>query len=280
MFTMRSIAVKLFRAAWSNVLTSISIITISICLVMTMSVYIYNANTQMKEEIQALIGEMDLMVGYNPEQNKLLTKSQIASFEEIYGVSKVSSVSLAHTFVENEKSTSFYTVGVENDDLVKSRYHFTVNLGPKDIVITENVARLFKKEVGDTLNITFNKTIGDEIEAEIDNFTIQEILPALKGTDSPNMILLQNDVLKTWMDFSDDQTAGMFALFSTENNMATSVGMELKLLDETLRVDIMSDYGEFKKNFQALMIFMIVLSFFYTTHFKCPLAVNVPAVIL
>ncbi len=257
---MRSIAVKLFRAAWSNVLTSISIITISICLVMTMSVYIFNANTQMKEEIQALFGEMDLMVGYNPEQHKLLTNSQIENFEAMPGVTKVSSVSLAHTIVE--KSTSFYTVGVENDDLVKSRYHFNVHLGPKDVVITENVARLFKKEVGDTLNITFNKAIGDEIEADLDNFTIQEILPALKGTDSPNVILLQNDVLKTRMDFSDDQTAGMFALFKTDNNMATHVGMELKLFDETLRVDIMSDYDEFKKNFQALMIFMIVLSFF------------------
>jgi len=262
MFTMRSIAVKLFRAAWSNVLTSISIITISICLVMTMSVYIWNAHTQMKEEIQALFGEMDLMVGYNPGQNTLLTKNQIESFEAIDGVTKVSSVSLAHTIVENEKSTSFYTVGVENDDLVKSRYHFNVNLGPNDVVITENMARLFKKEVGDMLNITFNKTIGDEIQADIDNFTIQEILPALKGTDSPNMILLQNEVLKTWMDFSDNQTAGQFALFKTENNMANSVGMELKLLDETLRVDIMSDYDEFKRNFQALMIFMIVLSFF------------------
>ncbi|MFJ7733674.1 ABC transporter permease [Lysinibacillus sp. NPDC097231] len=262
MFTMRSIAVKLFRAAWSNVLTSISIITISICLVMTMSVYIFNANTQMKEEIQALFGEMDLMVGYNPEQHKLLTNSQIENFKAMPGVTKVSSVSLAHTIVENEKSKSFYTVGVENDDLVKSRYHFNVDLGPKDVVITENVARLFKKEVGDTLNITFNKAIGDEIEGDIDNFTIQEILPALKGTDSPNAILLQNDVLKTWMDFSDHQTAGMFALFKTDNNMATHVGMELKLFDETLRVDIMSEYDEFKKNFQALMIFMIVLSFF------------------
>jgi len=240
MFTMRSIAVKLFRAAWSNVLTSISIITISICLVMTMSVYIWNAHTQMKEEIQALFGEMDLMVGYNPGQNTLLTKNQIESFEAIDGVTKVSSVSLAHTIVENEKSTSFYTVGVENDDLVKSRYHFNVNLGPNDVVITENMARLFKKEVGDMLNITFNKTIGDEIQADIDNFTIQEILPALKGTDSPNMILLQNEVLKTWMDFSDNQTAGQFALFKTENNMANSVGMELKLLDETLRVDMMN----------------------------------------
>ncbi|MFB7157682.1 ABC transporter permease [Lysinibacillus sp. NPDC056232] len=262
MFTMRSIAVKLFRAAWANVLTSISIITISICLVMTMSVYIWNANSQMKEEIQALYGEMDLMVGYNPEQNMLLTSQQIEDFEAMPGVTNVSSVSLAHTNVENEQNTSFYTVGVENDDLVKSRYHFTVNLGPKDVVITENVARLFHKDVGDTLNVTFNKTVGNYAEADTGNFTIQEILPPLKGTDSPNIILMQNDVLKMWMENSIAQTAGMFALIKTEDNVATSVGTDLKQLDEKLRVDVMSDYDEFKKNLQALMIFMIVLSFF------------------
>lgn len=100
MFSMRTIALKLFRAAWTNVLTSISIITISICLVMTMSVYIYNANTQMKEEIQALFGEMDLMVGYNPEQHKLLTMEQIEDFKSLAGVTQVSNVSLAHTRVE------------------------------------------------------------------------------------------------------------------------------------------------------------------------------------
>ncbi|AVK85363.1 hypothetical protein C3943_18450 [Lysinibacillus sp. B2A1] len=262
MFTMSSIAVKLFRAAWSNVLTSISIITISICLVMTMSVYIWNANSQMKENIQALFGEMDIMVGYNSDQNMLLTSQQIENFEAIPGVTNVSSVSLAQTNVENEKNTSFYTVGVENDDLVKSRYHFNVNLGPNDVVITENLARIFQKKVGDTLNITFSKTVGDSIEIDTSNFTIQEILPPLKGTDSPNFILIQNNVLKTWLEFSDNQTAGMFALLKTEDNLATSVGINLKQLDETLRVDIVSDIDEIKKNLQALMIFMIVLSFF------------------
>ncbi|QPQ31164.1 ABC transporter permease [Lysinibacillus sp. JNUCC 51] len=262
MFTMRTIALKLFRAAWANVLTSISIITISICLVMTISVYIWNANSQMKEEIKALFGEMDIMVGYNPEQNIVLTNTQIENFEAMPGVTKVSSVSLAHTKVENEQNTTFYTVGVENDNLVKSRYHFNVNLGPNDVVIAENVARLFHKEVGDTLNITFNKTGGDSIEADTGNFTIKEILPPLKGTDSPNFILVQNDVLKTRMEVSNEQTAGMYALIKTEENMATSIGTELKQLDETLRVDVMSDYDEFKKNLQALMIFMIVLAFF------------------
>ncbi|MEY9972045.1 putative ABC transport system permease protein [Lysinibacillus sp. RC46] len=262
MFTMRTIALKLFRAAWANVLTSISIITISICLVMTMSVYIWNAHSQMKEDIQALYGEMDLMVGYNPDQNRLLTSQQIENFEAMPGVTKVSSVSLAQTNVENEKNTSFYTVGVENDDLVKSRYHFNVDLGPNEVVITENVARLFHKEVGDTLNVTFNKTIGDTVEANTGSFTIQEILSPLKGTDSPNFILMQNDELKTWMNNSNAQTAGMFALIKTEDNMATSVGTDLKQLDETLRVDVMSDYDEFKRNIQALIIFMVVLSFF------------------
>lgn len=107
MFSMRTIALKLFRAAWTNVLTSISIITISICLVMTMSVYIWNANTQMKEDIQALFGEMDLMVGYNPEQHKLLTNEQVSHFQSMPGVTQVSSVSLTHTILENEVSTNF-----------------------------------------------------------------------------------------------------------------------------------------------------------------------------
>ncbi|MGN4127934.1 ABC transporter permease [Lysinibacillus sphaericus] len=250
MFTMRTIALKLFRAAWTHVLTSISIITIAICLVMTMSVYIWNADSQMKEDIQALFGEMDLMVGYNPEQDKLLTNEQIASFKSLPGVEEVSSVSLAHTTVENEEQSPIYTVGVENDDLVKSRYHFSVNLTPKDVIISENVAQIFNKQVGDTIHI------------ETSDFTIQEILQPIKGTDSVNIILLPNDILKTWMDHSNEQTAAMFSLIKTDANVATSIGMEIKQLDETLRVDVASDYDFYKENLQALMIFMIVLSVF------------------
>lgn len=107
MFTMRAVALKLFRAAWANVLTSISIITISICLVMTMSVYALNAHNQMKADIQALYGEMDIMVGYNPDQHQLLTTQQIELLSSLAGVTQVSNVSLAHTKVEQEKAQPF-----------------------------------------------------------------------------------------------------------------------------------------------------------------------------
>lgn len=250
MFTMRNIALKLFRAAWANVLTSISVITISICLVMTMTVYIWNANSQMKADIQALYGEMDLMVGYNPDQQKLLTTHQIEELSTLAGVTQVSRLSLAHTFVEHEKYTTFYTVGVENDDLVKSRYHFEVNLGPNDAILSENVARLFNKRVGDSIHI------------QSKDFIVQEILPTIKGTDSPNIILLANDVVKAWMNNSQPQTAGIFALIKTDEGRAKAVGAEIKQLDPTLRVDVMSEYDAIKRNLQSLMVFMIVLSVF------------------
>ena len=250
MFTMRNIALKLFRAAWANVLTSISVITISICLVMTMTVYIWNANSQMKADIQALYGEMDLMVGYNPDQQKLLTTHQIEELSTLAGVTQVSRLSLAHTFVEHEKYTTFYTVGVENDDLVKSRYHFEVNLGPNDAILSENVARLFNKRVGDSIHI------------QSKDFIVQEILPTIKGTDSPNIILLANDVVKAWMNNSQPQTAGIFALIKTDEGRAKAVGSEIKQLDPTLRVDVMSEYDAIKRNLQSLMVFMIVLSVF------------------
>lgn len=250
MFTMRNIALKLFRAAWANVLTSISVITISICLVMTMTVYIWNANSQMKADIQALYGEMDLMVGYNPDQQKLLTTHQIEELSTLAGVTQVSRLSLAHTFVEHEKYTTFYTVGVENDDLVKSRYHFEANLGPNDAILSENVARLFNKRVGDSIHI------------QSKDFIVQEILPTIKGTDSPNIILLANDVVKAWMNNSQPQTAGIFALIKTDEGRAKAVGAEIKQLDATLRVDVMSEYDAIKRNLQSLMVFMIVLSVF------------------
>ncbi|WP_235473707.1 ABC transporter permease [Lysinibacillus macroides] len=247
---MRTIAMKLFRAAWANVLMSISIITISICLVMTMTVYIWNANSQMKADIQALYGEMDLMVGYNPDQAKLLTTQQVEDFSTLAGVTQVSSISLAHTTVEQEKNIVFYTVGVENDDLVKSRYHFEVNLGPKDAILSENVARIFNKRVGDSIHI------------QSENFIVQEILPTIKGTDSPNIILLSNDIVKKWMNNSQPQTAGIFTLIKTDEGRAKVVGAEIKQLDKTLRVDIMNDYDLIKTNLQSLMVFMIVLSVF------------------
>ncbi|WP_249662559.1 hypothetical protein, partial [Lysinibacillus fusiformis] len=70
--------------------------------------YALNAHNQMKADIQALYGEMDIMVGYNPDQHQLLTTQQIELLSSLAGVTQVSNVSLAHTKVEQELSPTFY----------------------------------------------------------------------------------------------------------------------------------------------------------------------------
>jgi putative ABC transport system permease protein len=246
MFTLRSIAMKLFRAAWTHVATSISIITISICLVMTMSLYIWNANAQMEEEIHAQFGDADLTVGYNPEQEKTLSADLLKQIKSFEGIDAISPVSLTHTTVD--KMELVYTLGVENDDLVKSRYHFSADLKSNEIIISEGLAKVLKKK------------IGEQVLVQNEAFIIKEIVPTMKATESMSFVLLPNTIVKQWMPFANNKTQGLFALIAADN--PTAISMELKQLDNSLRVDITNEEDFVKQNLQSLMIFIIVLSVF------------------
>ena len=246
MFTMRNVAIKLFRAAWAHVATSISIIAISICLVMTMGMYIWNANAQMKEEIHAIFGDADITVGYNPEQGKTISAELLKQIKSIEGTDMVSPVSLTHTTVENMESV--YTLGVENDDLVKSRYHFSSDLKSNEIIISEGLASVLKKK------------IGDQVLVQNEAFIIKEILPTMKATETMSLVLLPNSIVKQWMPFADNETQGLFALVTADNPSAIS--MEFKQLDNSLRVDLTNKEDFVQRNLQSLVIFIIVLSVF------------------
>ncbi|MGM9945523.1 MAG: hypothetical protein ACI33M_11300, partial [Lysinibacillus sp.] len=139
MFNLKTIAIKLFRAASTQIMTSISIITVAVCLILTMSMYIWNAKTQMEEEIYALFGEAEMLAGYNPEQEKWVTTEQLSAIEAMDGVTGVSPVLLTHTNIEAQLDF-VYTIGVENDDLVKSRYHFNEDIEDGEVVISQRIA--------------------------------------------------------------------------------------------------------------------------------------------
>jgi putative ABC transport system permease protein len=246
MFNMRSIAMKLFRAASAHVATSISIIGISICLIMTMSLYIWNANIQMKEEIHALFGNADLTVGYNPQQEKTISSELLSQLSSLEGIESISPVSIAHTTVDNMDSV--YTIGVENDELVKSRYHFSKDLMTNEIILSEGIANVLKKSIGDTVMVQ-NET-----------FLIKEILPTMKMAESMSFVILKNSVVKQWVPYANSQTEGLFALITTDN--LSTLGKDIKQIDNTFRIDITNEYDFVKLNLQSLMIFIIVLSVF------------------
>ncbi len=250
MFDLKSIAIKLFRAAKTQVLTSISIITISICLIMTMGVYMWNAKAQMESEIYHLFGNADMTVGYNPEQQKWITSEQFNSIATMEGVAEVSPVLLTATNVENVLPT-VYTIGVNNDALVKSRYHFEENLDENEVILSQKIASLFDKSIGDT------------IEIESDPYVIKEILTPLPGASDVKIIILSNTTVRQWLDITNDNAVGLFTLMKLKENAAPSlIANKLTELDETLRIDITNEYDFVKANFQSLAIFMVVLSIF------------------
>lgn len=249
MFNLRTIAFKLYRAASKQIFMSVMIITLSICLIMTMSMYIWNGKAQLEENIYGLFGEAEIYAGYNPEDNKWLTMEQITAIEEIDGVTSVSAIHLTHTNVEGVR-TFVYTIGSYNDALVKSRYHYEQNIGASEVVISQKLAQLFEKEVGDTILIEFQP------------YTIVEILTPLPGASDVEVVILAHATVHAISTYSIEGE-GMFALVDIDKKAPVKeIATQLMTLDEELSVDIVNEYDYVKANFQALMVFIIVLSFF------------------
>ena len=249
MFNLKTIAIKLFRAASTQIMTSISIITVAVCLIMTMSMYIWNAKTQMEEEISALFGEAEMFVGYNPEQAKWITTEHLSAIEAMDGVTGVSPVLLTHTNVEGQLN-SVYTIGAKNDDLVKSRFHFNGDIEDGEVVISQRIAKLFNKQVGDTIDIEFEP------------YVVKEVLMPLPGAADVQSVILANDTVRNWMSINDNEVGTYTLVDIDENASPEHITQLLRELDNELRIDIVNEYDFVKANFQALSIFIVVLSVF------------------
>lgn len=249
MFNLRSVSLKLLRAASAQVLTSIGIIAISICLLMTMGVYIWNANAQMEEEMRAIFGDADMLVGYDPQQNQWVTDGMLDQFEELDGVSTVSPVLLSWTTVEGESNV--YTIGAENDNLVKSRYYFNEDLHNGEAVISRRMAELY------------NKALGDTIVIEQQPFKIKEIVTPLSGGNELKIVILPRQQVAQWLPENGQEVAALFTLIQTNGSVDhASLTKSFQEIGSSLRIDIPSEYEIVKRNFQALAIFIIILSAF------------------
>lgn len=250
MFNLRAISMKLFRAGWPNVVATICTIAISICLIMTMMLYSFNAKQHMADELYKLYGNVDLLVGYNPEQHQYVTTEQIKAMKHIDGVDTVSRASLVFTDVD-DRLHHVYTLGVENDELVKSRYHFTTDLMEHDVIVSQALAKSLNVHVGDVMKLNGS------------SFTVREILP-YKGVqaDAPQMLLVSNNIVKQWMS-SKSNTEAMFVMIKAKDGTnATEMAVKLKAIDEALRVDVTAEDPFIQMNVQTLSIFLIVLSVF------------------
>lgn len=240
MFNLRAIAWKLCKGAKTHVLTSISIIAVAICLIVTMVTYIHNAKSSLDETIEQQYGQMDLLAGFDYGQGQTISHELYEQVQLMEEVQAVSPVSLEMTTVEQLESV--YTLGVENDALVKSRYHFEQDVSKETMIVSELLA--------DTLQVK----LGDTVMWNNQPRTIIEVLPTPMGAEPFQMAIVHNDA------FTNSTSKVLFMLIETDERDA--VVSNLLALQDGLRIDIVAEYDFVKMNVQNLFVFMIILSAF------------------
>ncbi|WP_394555542.1 FtsX-like permease family protein [Priestia aryabhattai] len=240
----------MFKANKFIVLSSILSIAISTMLVLSMIMLSFNAQDTLKNQMKQVYGEMDLSVGFNMDQNNVLTPNLVHKITQNKKVDKVSKVSIAHLKV-NKMDTAIYTVGTENDYLPKSRYHFTKDLNKKSVVMNKALAKVLHAKIGDKILIENKK------------YTLVETVNDLTATGSaPDMLILNQKVVKSYIQAKNNSKAeATYLLIKAKKDVnALTLANQIKSYDKDLRIDIAEqDYGV-KSNLQSLHLFIVVLS--------------------
>ncbi|MGG1218795.1 hypothetical protein ABE236_15205 [Priestia endophytica] len=123
MKTVQGLALRLFRANRFIISSSIFSIALAVMLILSMILFSFNAQDSLKEELRKTYGDMDLSVGFNTDQDKEISNPLINQIINNRDVKELSKVSITYVNVD-QINESIYTVGIENDHLPKSRYHF------------------------------------------------------------------------------------------------------------------------------------------------------------
>ncbi|MED4285184.1 ABC transporter permease [Priestia megaterium] len=250
MRTIQGVAFRLFKANKFIVFSSILSIAISTMLVLSMMLFSFNAQDTLKNQMKQAYGEMDLSVGFNMEQSNILTSNLVNEISQNKKVNKVSKVSITHLNL-NKMNTAIYTVGVENDYLARSRYHFTKALNKESIVMNKGLAK------------ALHAKIGDKILIENKKYTLVETVNDLTATGvAPDMLILNQQVVKSYTQSKDNSNAeATYLLIKAKKDVnALTLANQIKSYDKDLRIDIAEqDYGV-QGNLQSLHIFIVVLS--------------------
>ncbi|MED4761663.1 ABC transporter permease, partial [Priestia megaterium] len=193
-----------------------------------MVLFSFNAQDTLKSQLKQTYGEMDLSVGFDMDQGKILTSTLVEEIHQDKMVDKVSKVSIAHLNL-NKLNTSVYTVGVENDYLAKSRYHFSKPLNSRSVAMNKSLAK--------ALNIK----IGDKVLIENRTYTLAETVKDLSATGvAPDMLILNQKNVKGYIQAKEKSSAEATYLLmkAHKNESALKLADRIKSYSKDLRIDI------------------------------------------
>ncbi|MDN3233545.1 ABC transporter permease [Priestia megaterium] len=250
MKTIQGLALRLFRDNKFIVFSSIFSIAIAAMLVLSMVLFSFNAQSTLKDELKQMYGDMDLSVGFDTNQSKVVSPTLTNQISKNKRVEEISKVSITHLNL-NKISSSIYTIGIENDQLAKSRYHFKQSLGGKSVAINKGLAK------------TLHVKVGDKVVIEGQPFNLVEIINNLDATGiAPDVILMNQKKANTYIKNNEHINADATYLLikAQEDTNLLTLSNEIKSYDKDLRIDITEQDPFIKNNLQSLHTFVIVLS--------------------
>ncbi|MFL0475321.1 FtsX-like permease family protein [Priestia sp. 179-F W1.4 NHS] len=251
MKSLKGLSFRLFRANKFIVVSSILSIAIAAMLTLSMVLFSFNAQSTLKHELKQMYGDMDLSVGFNIDQSKVVSPSLTEQIAQNKNVEQLSRVSVTHVTLDKINSST-YTAGVENSDLAKSRYHFKQVLNDDSIAMNKGLAK------------TLHAKVGDEVSIQGNSFTLVEIINDLDATGiAPDMILMNQKKAKEYNRLNEHVHAdATYLLIKAKKGMnVLTLSNQIKSYDKDLRIDVAEQDPFVKNNLQSLQVFVIVLSF-------------------
>lgn len=251
MKSLKGLSFRLFRANKFIVFSSILSIAIAAMLTLSMVLFSFNAQSTLKHELKQMYGDMDLSVGFNIDQSKIVSPSLTERISKNKNVEQLSRVSITHVTLDKINSST-YTAGVENSDLAKSRYHFKQFLDYDSIAINKGIAK------------TLHAKVGDKVSIQGHSFTLVEIINDLDATGiAPDMILMNQKKAKEYNRLNEHVHADATYLLikAKKGTNVLTLSNQIKSYDKDLRIDVAEQDPFVKSNLQSLQVFVIVLSF-------------------
>ncbi|QTD43176.1 FtsX-like permease family protein [Sporosarcina sp. Te-1] len=248
MKSLNDIAFRFFRANPFIVFTSFVSIAIAVSLIVTLSVFSSNAKQSLQDEMKALFGEQDVAIVYDSE-GPAYDEEALFHFAAAHpGTEEISEVFVTRAFVV-PLGGNVYTVGMENDDLARSRYNTTVDLDANSVVMSEQLARSLQLE------------IGDEVEIENGRFTLVEIIKNIEGAGMvPDMVIFSLETAKSFPSNEYELTTTALMIKAVPGTDVVSMAVDLQKFDDRLRIDVMEQEEFVKQNMESLTVFIGVMA--------------------
>ncbi|MDU5723750.1 MAG: FtsX-like permease family protein [Clostridium butyricum] len=242
---LRGLSKKFFLSNKVITFSSIIAIALSILLIISLMNFSINSENNLKRETSEKFGNFQMQCGYEMESTQRVTEEFFEKVSSLEGIEKISPV-IVDSINININGINTYTVGVENDDLSRSKYKYNSTINENEVVINKQLSDTLKVSKGDILWVNGN-------EKRI----VEVFNDKTYSSNSINMAILnRNDLIKL-VNFKEYADYIMIKVESDDD--ISTVSQKLIDLDTNLRVEVFQEDENLKENVNTMKYFISFL---------------------